>query len=146
MRVLYHGVWNKTPGHFLFEPDGRTISMYAPIAPGLSNLDGYFAGDLTKVTRWGDGIFGKRTIPHWDTKDEEQGAARLHFVDGWTVLSFWDRSGDSRGGCSSTFLAEGRHSFQQMVELAREHFPHIWQRITDAFTVRLVADMTPGKS
>lgn len=67
-----------------------------------------------------------------------QGAALLTQVDGWTVIAFWDRSGDGRLNSNSAFLAEGDHSFEQMCTLARERFPATWKRITDAFEVRLV--------
>jgi hypothetical protein len=47
-------------------------------------------------------------------------------------MSFWDRSVDSRNGSSSTFLAEGRHTFQDMKVIARDHFPQVMARLNFA--------------
>lgn len=132
-KVLYFGRWG-APGHFLFEETGHTSRH--PLPEALRSLDGNFAGDPAKVKYWLDGIYGKKTVPHWDEKDQEQGLARLWTIEGWTLISFWDRSADQRGGSNSTFLAEGMHSFEEMVALAARHFPTIWKRITSAFEVR----------
>jgi hypothetical protein len=59
---------------------------------------------------------------------EIEGRALLHHKDGWTALSFWDRSVDSRGKCNSNFLAKGTFDFEKMLELARENFPHVMKR------------------
>jgi hypothetical protein len=37
-------------------------------------------------------------------EDAQSGEARIHHVEGWTVLAFWDRSGDSRPSSHSTFV------------------------------------------
>lgn len=66
-----------------------------------------------------------------------QGAATLTHVDGWTVLSFWDRSVDSRPGSCSTFVAKGTHKFDEMCAIGLDQFPSIWQRYK--FEVVLVA-------
>jgi len=48
--------------------------------------------------------------------------------NGVTVLSFWDRSVDSRPGSSSSFMLPGVLTFQEALEAAREAFPKIWER------------------
>jgi hypothetical protein len=57
-----------------------------------------------------------------------QGQALVHHKEGWTALSFWDRSVDSRGGCNSNFFANGTFDFDTMVMLAKHFFPTIWNR------------------
>lgn len=50
----------------------------------------------------------------------------IHRRDGWTALSFWDRSIDKRGACNSNYFAEGTFTFEEMVALAKERFPDRW--------------------
>ncbi len=57
------------------------------------------------------------------------GNAVMFWGRGWTFLSFWDRSGDSRPNSNSTFLFEGEYSFEEAVELAKEIFPTRWSII-----------------
>jgi len=59
---------------------------------------------------------------------EVEGRALVHHKDGWTALSFWDRSIDKRSACNSAFLAEGKFTFDEMLTIAREHFPMVMQR------------------
>lgn len=61
---------------------------------------------------------------------EVEGRAIVRHKDGWTALSFWDRSVDRRGKCNSNFLAVGDLTFDQMVELAKRHFPHVVERFS----------------
>lgn len=60
--------------------------------------------------------------------EQEQGAACLRRRDGWTALSWWDRSGDQRGGCNTTLVARGDLTFAQMLDVLRAKFPHIHER------------------
>lgn len=59
-----------------------------------------------------------------------QGWAALHKRDGWTLISFYDRSVDSRPGSNSSFLAEGNFTFEEMLGIAREYFPRVMSRFT----------------
>ncbi|WP_437477414.1 hypothetical protein WME75_28250 [Sorangium sp. So ce1014] len=67
---------------------------------------------------------------------------RLHHRDGWTAISFWDRSGDERYGSSSTLIASGTHTAREMVELFEQSFPAIWERITRRFQPAIPAEGT----
>lgn len=66
---------------------------------------------------------------HWEHGSQKQGPAVLHYKDGWTALSFWDRSGDSRPGSHSTFILRGTHEFDVALEIAKMHFPEVFERI-----------------
>lgn len=70
------------------------------------------------------GPHDKRIFP------EVEGDAALHHLPGgsWTVLSYWDRSVDSRPGSHSTFVAAGKHSYATMVAIIEAQFPSIWAR------------------
>jgi hypothetical protein len=69
-------------------------------------------------------------------RDEIEGQANVVSVDGWTILAFWDRSGDQRYGSHAAFVVRGEgRSFDDMVALARASFPELWKRFK--FTVKL---------
>lgn len=60
---------------------------------------------------------------------QPEGAALLHYRNGWTALAFWDRSVDSRGGCNSTYFAKGDFTFAEMVTLASTRFAYRWNKM-----------------
>ena len=103
-RVLYFGCIGQ-PGHFMHVAPGRRD--YNAATPWGSTPDGTLCPD------------GERQV---------EGIAVLHHKNGWTALSFWDRSVDKRGGCNSNFFADQVLSFDEMVALARERFPQVWSR------------------
>lgn len=72
-------------------------------------------------------------LPPW--MPHEEGAAALVHVFGWTILTFWDRSVDSRVGCNSSFVIPAILEFDEARRLAQERFPWIWDRYR--FEVRL---------
>ena len=58
----------------------------------------------------------------------EEGRATINVLDGWTALSFCDRSVDDRPGSNSSFIAKGVYTFEQMCDIAKKTFPEIWGR------------------
>lgn len=81
-----------------------------------------------------DGVYCPGTIPGQDykrTRPEVEGEAALHhYVEGWTVLAYWDRSVDKRGASNSAFVARGVHDFATMLAIARAQYPHVLTRRT----------------
>ena len=65
----------------------------------------------------------------WRSSDKKQGAARVHHVDGWTILGIHDYTGDSRGNSNATFTIEGVFTVQEMLAIAREKFPKLMTRV-----------------
>jgi len=61
--------------------------------------------------------------------ERKQGLCELWKNGKWTILSFWDQSGDRRPGSNSTFLLEGDYTFEQAVQHSRQIFPSIFTRI-----------------
>jgi len=59
---------------------------------------------------------------------EHEGAAKISYKDGWTALSFWDRSVDYRYGSNSNFLIEGNFNFENMIKLSKIFFQEIMNR------------------
>lgn len=103
----YYGCIGR-PGHYVWNPAG----MGADDCDWLRYLDGKLPPEGPEI----------------------EGVARLHYFNGCTLLAFWDRSVDQRGGCSSTFLLLGKLKFDEAVAAAKAAFPHVWQRFT--FEVR----------
>ena len=105
---LYYGCWDDV-GHYLHRVSGMTISLQR----------------VEKELPWGYHVDGGLAPQN---SGQIQGQASLHHKDGWTALSFWDRTVDKRPGSSSTFLAKGTYDFEAMKKIAQENFPSIWQR------------------
>ncbi len=120
-RAYYFGCWDpRHAGHGFHIPGGASArSAYDAVPWSVVEVDGALA---PRVTASGEAT---RRDPECS-----QGVARLHHRDGWTALSFWDRTGDSRPGSHSTFLLERDDaSFDEMVAMARERFPQIMGRL-----------------
>lgn len=124
MRVFYFGCWGE-PGHYLFRPRGLAATREEGRSLPWPHMDTTLAPG-PRHPRYGE----------VESKDQHQGHAALHRRCGWTALAFWDRSLDRRHNSNSVFVAEGTHSANDMLSLAREHFPEIMQRFT--FAIRVV--------
>lgn len=127
---LYFGVWDPAMerGHFLFSPSGTHVfsDHQAQLPQRLQDhhLDsGYCRG-----------VRSRRNPPD---KEQVQGLARLHRVEGWTLIAFWDRSGDSRFASNSALLVFGEHTFEEMVGIFEKSYPKQWSRLQAAGGVRL---------
>lgn len=144
-RVFYFGCW-KQPGHYLFAPGGASVRH--PLCDRIElyggeriHLDGslaprrlrpYFGGGMTfsgsgKTRELRDRI-------GYNSEEFPQGQFMRHVLDnGFTAIQWWDRQqGDSRGACNSTILMEGEHTTEEMLAAAREHFPHVLERLEKA--------------
>lgn len=122
-RMFYFGPWDRA-GHYMFTEGGRKIWGDERDAAGFpwrggSGIDGCLQPGCRKDR---DGRWIHRG-------PQVEGESLLHHKDGWTALSFWDRSVDQRGGCNSTYFAEGIWTFEQMVEMARTRFADRWNRM-----------------
>lgn len=129
-RFYFFGVFTEV-GHHWFPAD-RYAQDKTPYGPtgcpwGDRHVDAFLCPDSTSREN--------RETPR---EAQVEGLARLHHKDGWTALAYWDRSGpDKRYGCNSNFVAEGVLSFEQMLALARRHFPHVIDRTKGKFDIRL---------
>lgn len=103
--------------------------------PGYSEM----ADKLPRIGLRIDSGFCPGTVdgkPFARTRPEREGEAHLHHIDDWTVLAFWDRSVDSRGGCNSNFVARGTHNYATMRSIAEAQFPEVWKRFR--FELKLI--------
>lgn len=117
-RMFYFGPWNE-PGHYLFHENGTTAWREATVVP-WRRIDGCLQPGCKEDP---DGHWRHRGAP------EIEGEAIVHHKDGWTALSFWDRSVDTRGACNSTYFAEGTFTFAEMVEMAKTRFAYRWNKM-----------------
>jgi hypothetical protein len=113
MRVYYFGCWEDV-GHYM-----RSSSSDRSLESCRAEHDFMYTNP------WGTNIDGGLC----PKGPQNEGAALVHQKDGWTALSFWDRSVDSRLGSNSNFLAEGTFDLAQMIAIAKEHFPTVMERI-----------------
>lgn len=79
---------------------------------------------------WGYGVDGG-LIPTEPKYYEKQGLAAIHHKNGWTALSFPDRTIDHRRASHSTFLLENEDAtFEEMIGMVEDRFPEIMGRFT----------------
>lgn len=117
-RMFYFGPWGE-PGHYMFNEHRMWVHKEEDNIPWNGQID----GRLQPGCRFEDGRW-----EHYDA-DETEGRALLHHKNGWTALSFWDRSVDTRFASNSTYFAEGTFTFEQMVEMAKARFADRWNRM-----------------
>lgn len=102
-----------SPGHYLHDVNGRSVRM--------------------TNTPWGNqidtGLLDKKA-------PQRQGEGVLVQKDGWTALSFWDRSVDGRSGSNSAFILNGTATFDEMLALANDYFPKVVGRFDFPITMR----------
>lgn len=111
--MLYYGVESaQKKGHFLFDNSFNRVRSNKPI---LCQLEKFFIELGIDQTFCPQG-------------DRSAGSARLIHTQQFTILSFWDYSGDPRPGSNSSFIEFGEINFGQMVQIAIETFPHLFVR------------------
>lgn len=109
--LIYFGCGDR-PGHFFWKPErfphrfGPDPRHHLPTFP-WEHVDG--------------------TLPPQD--DRTEGVAVAHYANGWTALAWWDYSVDSRGGCNSALFVNEHVTPKRLIELGREHFPAVFERI-----------------
>jgi hypothetical protein len=125
-RMYYFGPWAR-PGHYFFYETGTVVlAAERRQVPWNNRIDGVLQpGCVFEFGEWRS----RGTQP--------EGEALLHHKDGWTALSFWDRTIDTRLRCSSTYVAEGIFTFDAMVQMAKARFAVRWNKM--AFPVRQAA-------
>ena len=114
MKVFYFGCY-KTHGHYMRASDANGKLRYSKEEH-----------EFTYKNPWSYKI-DCGLCPKTDGYETE-GIAALNHKDGWTALSFWDRSIDDRHKSNSNFLAEGTLDFTEMLNISKEHFPEIFER------------------
>lgn len=110
MRAFYFGCIDRI-GHYMFDATGRNTKE---------------ADAFTYNNPWGTQVDGGLA----PNGPQVEGLALVHQKGGWTALSLWDRSVDGRPGSTSTFLAEGKLTFNEMISFAGTTFPQVVRRFS----------------
>jgi hypothetical protein len=113
--LVYYFGCVETAGHYMWDEHLRNV--FDRVVP-WEGIDGVLQPHKD----------GCKRQPYCGCGSMPEGQALIHRKNGWTALSFWDRSVDTRGGCNSTFFAKGTYTFAEMCELAQSVFPTIWNR------------------
>lgn len=145
-KMFYFGVWpdgsSHPTGHFLYAEGGRSALQQElddfPWKP--ETIDGRLSPHHTDC-RAKTGDFGGKC--HCNGTGIPQGLALVHHLNGWTALSFWDRSLDGRGACNSNFFAKGEFQFEEILQMSRERFGPRWRFIKFEI-VPLIEDQQVG--
>lgn len=118
--AYYFGCW-QTSGHYLYHEDLRRIGYTGERSLPFSMriLD---AGLLPEGA--GSQVEGQANYALISTQSET-----------WSIVSFWDRSGDKRLSSNSAFIVKGHFNFSEVIEIAKQRFPRIWERFP--FEVKL---------
>lgn len=102
----------RQPGHYWWAPPHQNLKFRAPPEIGIPDawerIDGNFVPEGTSYN--------------------VEGHASLLYEDDWTLLAFWDRTIDKRPGSNAAFVARGTLSFDEICDLAKEHFAGVWAR------------------
>ncbi len=123
-KMFYFGPWDRA-GHYFFNEYGNDVDEGKIAGFPFGHCDGKIAVD-------------GRLQPHTCNKQPkdchrgtcaQQGESLVHHIRGWTALSFWDSSVDTRGGCNSTYFAEGTFTFDEMAAMAKERFAFRWNKM-----------------
>ena len=118
MKALYFGPYSH-PGHFMFLPGGERASAKQEADCPWKAIDGVLQPHC------------RIRFLRWSTEGPEvEGEGLVHYREGWTALSFWDRTIDTRGACNSTFFFDVPGlDFEGIVKLAAGTFPDRWERM-----------------
>lgn len=108
---LYFGCVGQV-GHYLYMPGDR-----GPVQPH---------GMESRRLAWASICDGG--LMDANREEQVEGAATWSHVKGYSIVSFWDRSVDSRFASSSSFLVYGVVSFDQVLDISRKMFPTIFER------------------
>jgi len=115
IKCYYFGCKSKLEiGHYLFTNDGN--GRY------LQHLEGGFRVDSL------DGMI----------KAGEQSKATYFNLCGWSFITMGDYSADGRSASNASFMAQGKFSFEELLELARKVWPKKVKRIEDAASITLI--------
>lgn len=116
--VYYFGCRGQA-GHYWFKPHGSMRHNQEPPL-GYDIVHGKIDSGFCPGSIPGDS-YGR-------SRPEVEGEACLHHLPEWTILAWWDRSVDIRGGCNSNLVAKGHYSYADMIEIGKAQFPDVMSR------------------
>lgn len=106
MRIYVFGCYAGRPGHVVRKLEGTVL---LPVSCGMRTTS------IISVIQRSDGL-----LPPLDPR-ERQGRYIRHWIHGFTVLAWWDRSIDTRPGSNAGVWIEGTYSPAETFDIARKH-------------------------
>lgn len=101
-----------------------------PSGHALHNINGKRIFEDEFLFPWSEDVLDNEFLPEViGGQPQPEGIATLIQEEGWTVLAFWDRSGDDRFGSRTLFVLEGTHHFLNALLISRTLFPKVFDRI-----------------
>ena len=135
--VIFYGVAGDADGgHQFYQRSGSAVCVAdrPPLPAEVSRAEMVDARWCFSAPILGDRPFVDR---------QPQGRGFIHRVAGWTVISWWDRSGDSRMGSNAVFFVRGDHPWAEALRRAREAFPREMKRMEAAYSIGLAGADLP---
>lgn len=108
--TMFYCGCHRDSGHHVWREDGDSSHKFWKLQPWGVKID----GELQPLARRGFHV--------------PNGAARFTLAHGWSALSWWDNSIDTRPGSHSTFVVEGTHTAEAVLAMARARFPWVFER------------------
>lgn len=115
---------------------GKVVGEYEGHVLHDQNLRKVYSSDVPSDFPCREGCLDGGFLPPRSLQTE--GLSALVYLNGWTILSFWDRSGDKRVNSSSAFLLRGTFSFEEVLNRAKANFPSLYARFGFRFTLTSV--------
>jgi hypothetical protein len=125
------------------KPEVLFFGCYSNVRPGYYAAGHYLyskhrRADARTDTPWGYKLDGGLLEGHGNKfQDDKYVVAKL---DGWTAVSFWDNSGDSRGASNSAFVVHADITGEELLKLAREQWPEVFNRPSFPLKAELYCD------
>ena len=128
MTVYFFGCLDPArKGHFIYGPNGRSLNRH-------ERRDLFFPVD--------EYVLDAHLLHTVSDTDDHQGLAVLTHIRNWTIISFWDRTGDARGRSNSSFLTPEHVSFDELLQAAQEQYPARF--VLHKFTITSIDAMNPA--
>ena len=108
VNVYYFGCWGKA-GHSVFANNGYQ-----------------WHGKPTVEFPFGNEIDCSILLP----LPEKVGTGTIHFIRGWTVLTWWGNPWDTRGKVNNAVFVKGRVSFDELWQQFSSKFPTLAPQLT----------------
>jgi len=116
--VYYYGCWDSRCNSF-YLPDGGQLSPR-----DHDQLKELLVRDCLSIFTIGDRLMT-------DLPVSAEGRAHLFHMNGWTYLTFPNKSYDPRDGNHSDFFTQGIWDFDTMCRIAQQEYPMIWKKLDE---------------
>lgn len=102
-------------GHYCYTPNWVRADGASPLSPWSDSW-----------SPLGDGVVFNAL---WRGTTQPEGTGKVRCVEGWTLLSFCDRSEDRRHGSHTSFAFQAHYTGERALAAARELFPCLVARM-----------------